>query len=59
MTGLFIGMTYVYIYMCICRHIWAIQTKSDQGFPQDKIIAGCSISIAGHMAISGLILSIF
>ena len=29
-----------------------------QGFPQDKIIAGCSVFIAGHMAISGLIFSI-
>ena len=30
-----------------------------QGFPQDKIIAGCSVLIAGHMAISGLIFVIF
>ena len=30
-----------------------------QGFPQDKIIAGCSVFIAGHMAISGLIIAIF
>ena len=28
-------------------------------FPQDKIIAGCSVFIAGHMTISGLIFSIF
>ena len=32
---------------------------SYQGFPKDKIIAGCSVFIAGHMAISGLIFSIF
>ena len=30
-----------------------------EGFPQDKIIAGCCVFIAGHMAISGLIFSIF
>ena len=30
-----------------------------QGFPRDKIIAGCSVFIAGHMTISGLIFSIF
>ena len=30
-----------------------------QGFPQEKIIAGRSVFIAGHMAISGLIFSIF
>ena len=28
-------------------------------FPQDKIRAGCSVFIAGHMAMSGLIFSIF
>ena len=30
-----------------------------QSFPQDKIIAGCSIFLAGHRTISGLIFSIF
>ena len=30
-----------------------------QGFPQDKIIAVYSVFIAGHMALSGLIFSIF
>ena len=30
-----------------------------QGLPQDKIIAGCSVFIAGHMTISGLIFRIF
>ena len=24
-----------------------------QGFPQDEVIAGCSVFITGHMAISG------
>ena len=28
-------------------------------FPQDKIIARCSVFIAGHVAMSGLIFSIF
>ena len=26
-----------------------------QGFPQDKIIAGCSVFVASHMTISGMI----
>ena len=30
-----------------------------QGFPQDKIIAGCSVFIASHIAIAGLIFSEF
>ena len=30
-----------------------------QGFPQDKIIAGRSVFIAGHMAMSGLIFSMY
>ena len=34
-------------------------SQTVQGFPQDKIIAGCCVFIAGHMAISGLIFSIF
>ena len=32
---------------------------AQQGFPQDKIIAGCSVFIDSHMAMSGLIFSIF
>ena len=30
-----------------------------QGFPQDKIIAGCSVFIVGHIDMSGFIFSIF
>ena len=35
------------------------QRELPQGFPQGKIIAGSFCFIAGHMAISGLISSVF
>ena len=45
---------------CVCVYVcvWCM-CVCVQDFPQDKIIAGCSVFIAGHMAISSLLFSIF
>ena len=54
---------FVVQYSCACGTIWlslcTYKAEPVQGFPQDKIVAGCSVFIAGHMALSGLIFSTF